>query len=96
MERLHRILRRPITTEKSSGQQGAANQYSFEVDRDATKPEIAAAVQRLFGVTVLQVRTMRAMGKVKRMGRFSGRRPDWKKAVVTLKEGDEIQIYDNV
>lgn len=95
MARTRRILRRPVTTEKTSAQQ-AANQYSFEVDRTATKPEIAAAVQRSFGVTVLRVRTMNAMGKVKRMGRFAGRRPDWKKAIVTLKEGDEIQIYENV
>ncbi len=96
MDRLHRIVRRPITTEKSAGQQGAANQYSFEVEPTATKPEIAAAVERLFGVTVLRVRTMNAMGKVRRMGRYAGRRPDWKKAVVTLKEGDEIQIYEGV
>lgn len=96
MDRTHRVLRRPITTEKSAAQQSQSRQYSFEVDRSATKPEIAAAVQRAFGVTVLQVRTMKAMGKVKRMGRFSGRRPDWKKAIVTLKEGDEIEIYENV
>jgi large subunit ribosomal protein L23 len=94
VERTHRVIRRPLTTEKSAGQQGTANQYSFEVDRKATKPEIASAVERAFGVTVLRVRTMNAMGKVKRMGRFSGRRPDWKKAVVTLKQGDEIQIYE--
>jgi large subunit ribosomal protein L23 len=96
VQRGHRILRRPITTEKSARQQGDANQYSFEVDRSATKPEIAAAVERAFNVTVLRVRTLNAMGKVKRMGRFSGRRPDWKKAVVTLKQGDEIQIYENM
>jgi large subunit ribosomal protein L23 len=96
VQRGHRILRRPITTEKSSRQQGDANQYSFEVDRSATKPEIAAAVERAFNVTVLRVRTLNAMGKVKRMGRFSGRRPDWKKAVVTLKQDDEIQIYENM
>jgi large subunit ribosomal protein L23 len=95
MERIHRILRRPIMTEKSARQQGDANQYSFEVERTATKPEIAAAVERAFPVTVLQVRTHTMMGKVKRMGRFAGRRPDWKKAVVTLKPGDEIQIYES-
>ena len=96
MDRLHRIVRRPVTTEKSGAQQGAANQFTFEVDPNATKPEIARAVERLFGVTVLRVRTMRAMGKVKRLGRFTGRRPDWKKAIVTLKPGDDIQIYENV
>ena len=96
MDRRHGILRRPITTEKSARQQGEANQYSFEVDRTATKPEIADAVQRAFGVSVLRVRTHKMMGKVKRMGRFAGRRPDWKKAVVTLKPGDEIEIYENL
>ena len=96
MDRLHRIVQRPITTEKSSRQQGQANQYSFAVDPSATKPEISAAVARLFDVTVVSVRTQNVMGKVKRMGRFSGRRRDWKKAVVTLKEGDEIQIYESV
>jgi large subunit ribosomal protein L23 len=96
MDRTHTILRRPITTEKSASQQSVSNQYSFEVARSATKPEIARAVERTFGVTVLQVRTSNLMGKMKRMGRFAGRRPDWKKAVVTLKQGDEIQIYENV
>ena len=96
MDRGHRILRRPITTEKSARQQADANQYSFEVDASATKPEIAAAVERAFGVTVLGVRTQKAMGKVKRMGRFAGRRPDWKKAVITLKAGDDIQIDENL
>ncbi|MFN2431390.1 MAG: 50S ribosomal protein L23 [Gemmatimonadota bacterium] len=95
MDRRHRILRRPFVTEKSSAAQASKNQVSFEVDRDATKPEIADAVQRAFGVTVLRVRTMTAMGKTRRMGRFSGRRPDWKKAIVTLKEGDDIQFYEN-
>jgi large subunit ribosomal protein L23 len=94
VDREHRILRRPITTEKSARQQGDANQYSFEVDPAATKPEIAEAVERAFGVTVLRVRTQKAMGKIKRMGRFAGRRPDWKKAVITLKPGDEIQVYE--
>ena len=96
MDRLHRVIRRPLTTEKSARQQGASNQYSFEVDPGATKPEIAQAVERIFGVSVLRVRTMNTMGKVKRMGRFAGRRPDRKKAIVTLKEGDEIQIYESV
>jgi large subunit ribosomal protein L23 len=96
VQRVHKIVRRPLTTEKSARQQGSGNQYSFEVDPRATKPEIADAVERLFGVTVLRVRTMSAMGKVKRMGRFAGRRPDWKKALVTLKAGDEIQVYENI
>lgn len=95
MDRRFRVVRRPVVTEKSSAAQATHNQVTFEVEPTATKPEIAAAVERAFGVTVTAVRTMKAMGKEKRMGRFSGRRADWKKAIVTLKEGDEIQFYEN-
>ena len=95
MDRRFRVVRRPVVTEKSSAAQATHNQVTFEVEPTATKPEIAAAVERAFGVTVTAVRTMKAMGKEKRMWRFSGRRADWKKAIVTLKEGDEIQFYEN-
>ena len=95
MDRRHDVIRRAIVTEKSSARQADDNQITFEVRKDATKPEIAAAVQKAFGVKVLSVRTMTTLGKAKRVGRFVGRRPDWKKAIVTLAEGDEIQIYEN-
>jgi len=90
------IIRRPIITERSTALQGMSNQYVFEVDRGANKHEIARAVKLLFDVTVLNVRTLRVKGKPKRLGVFSGRRPDWKKAIVTLKEGDRIEVFEEV
>ena len=71
------------------------NQYFFEVDPAANKHEIQQAVEHFFGVKVTQVRTMNYRGKIKRMGRFSGKRADWKKAVVTLAEGDTIDLFDD-
>lgn len=90
----YRIIQRPLFTEKTTRMQEASNQYVFAVDSDANKHEIADAVEKLFGVTVENVRTQAQMGKVRRMGRFAGRRPDWKKAIVTLAEGDSIELYE--
>lgn len=91
----YRVIRRPLFTEKSTRMQDELNQYAFAVDPQATKPEIADAVAKLFNVTVKSVRTQNHMGKVRRMGRFAGRRADWKKAIVTLAEGESIELYDN-
>jgi large subunit ribosomal protein L23 len=91
-----KIIRRPIITEKSTLLQGRGNQYVFEVDRTANKIEIAHAVKKIFDVTVLQVRTLNVKGKPKRLGAFAGRRPGWKKAIVTLKEGDYIEVFEEV
>ncbi len=88
------IIRRPYITEKSSNLKESANQYAFVVDRRANKIEIKWAVERLFQVNVLDVQTMMMKGKPKRMGRFEGRRPNWKKALVKLKEGDTISIFE--
>ncbi|HUO99932.1 MAG TPA: 50S ribosomal protein L23 [Gemmatimonadota bacterium] len=90
------IIQRPLLTEKTTRMQEAGNQYVFAVEPSANKHEIADAVQKLFGVKVESVRTQAHMGKVRRMGRFSGRRPDWKKAIVTLAEGESIEFYDTV
>ena len=103
------IIKRPLLTEKSSrlretggAAQAAAEGESyaqkvvFEVARDANKIEIRAAVQKLFNVTVSEVRTLVVRGKVKRVGRFSGQRPSWKKAFVTLKPGDNIEFFEGV
>ena len=73
-----------------------AQQVVFEVARDANKIEIRHAVETLFKVTVTDVRTLVVRGKVKRVGRFSGRRPSWKKAFVTLKPGDNIEFFEGV
>ena len=95
MKDQHQIIRRALQTEKSSMMM-AENKYVFEVDRRAGKPEIKKAVEALFKVEVAEVRTMTVRGKVKRMGRFSGKRPDWKKAVVTLVEGNSIDLVGEI
>jgi large subunit ribosomal protein L23 len=71
-------------------------QYSFEVHPGANKIEIKKAIEEIFSVRVTSVRTIRMPGKKKRMGRFEGKRPDWKKAVVTLKEGETIELFEGV
>jgi large subunit ribosomal protein L23 len=90
------IVRRPLITEKGTRLKQQENQYLFEVARDANKIEIKRAVESLFRVTVLRVRTIPVKGKVKRVGRFAGRTPDWKKAVAALKEGDSIEFFEGV
>ena len=94
MKDTQRVIRRPMVTEKSTRQKEESRQYVFEVNRDANKIEIQSAVERLFKVKVLQVRTSNILGKVKRLGRRYGKRPDWKKAIVTLKEGDRIDFFE--
>ena len=94
MKEAQKIIRRPLITEKSTRQKEESRQYIFEVQRDANKIEIQSAVERLFKVKVLQVRTSNILGKVKRLGRRYGKRPDWKKAIITLKEGDRIDFFE--
>ena len=88
------IIIRPLITEKTTQQKDDYHQYVFEVHRDANKIEIKSAVEQLFKVRVLNVRTINVLGKVKRLGRKYGKRPDWKKAIVTLKEGDRIEFFE--
>jgi large subunit ribosomal protein L23 len=90
------ILKRPLLTEKSTRLQEHLNQVAFEVDIDANKVQIAHEVEKRFDVKVTKVRTMNFRGKLKRMGRFEGRRSSWKKAVVTLAEGHKIEFFENV
>ena len=92
----YRVIQRPLFTEKSTRLQEQLNQYAFAVDAGANKHEIADAVEKLFGVTVRSVRTQGHMGKVRRMGRFAGRRADWKKAIVTIAEGETIDLYEGI
>ena len=94
MKEGQKIIRRPLITEKSTRQKEEGRQYVFEVHRDANKIEIQQAVERLFKVKVLQVRTSNVLGKIKRLGRRYGKRPDWKKAIITLKEGDRIEFFE--
>ena len=92
----HQIIRRPLITEKGTDLKDHANQYVFEVARDANKIEIRRAVESLFRVKVLRVQTLSVKGKEKRVGRFVGRTPDWKKALATLKKGDSIEFFEGV
>jgi large subunit ribosomal protein L23 len=94
MKEMQRIIRRPLITEKSTKQKDANRQYLFEVDPGANKIEIQHAIEHLFKVKVQQVRTCNVLGKLKRLGRRYGKRPDWKKATVTLKEGFRIDFFE--
>lgn len=96
MRNVHDVLVRPLLTEKSTHELDQRNAYTFVVARDANKIEIAQAVEKQFGVKVKNVRTMRYAGKERRVGKFIGRRASWKKAVVTLSEGDTIEIFEGV
>jgi len=91
-----KIVIRPIITEKSARLQFDENRYAFEVASDATKSEIRRAVQQLFEVRVLDVRTMNMAGKKRRVRYAVGRRANWKKALVTLADGDSIDVYEGV
>jgi large subunit ribosomal protein L23 len=92
----HEILKRPLITEKSTIEKEKSNQLAFEVDKKANKVEIRRAVEKLFGVKVTGVRTVRMKGKVKRYGRSLGKRRDWKKAIVALAEGEHVEFFEGV
>ncbi|HEX6039942.1 50S ribosomal protein L23 [Longimicrobium sp.] len=96
MRNISQILVRPLVTEKSHEQLDRHGAYTFVVANDANKIEIAHAIEKQFNVKVKDVRTMRYAGKEKRMGRWVGRKASWKKAVVTLAEGDSIEIFEGV
>ncbi len=87
------IIRRPLITERASELQEDHNKFVFEVQVDANKLEIKKAAESLFDVKVLNVNTSAVAGKLKRMGRFQGRRASWKKAIVTLAPGDTIDFF---
>jgi large subunit ribosomal protein L23 len=90
------IILRPIVTEKSSLAKEARNQYVFEVARNANKIEIAKAVELLFKVKVLSVQVMNMEGKKRRLGKFSGKRSDWRKAIVKVSPKDKISFFEGV
>jgi large subunit ribosomal protein L23 len=89
------VIRRPIILTEKSNRLREQNQVMFEVDPAANKIQIKDAIQKLFKVTVVEVRTMCYRGKEKRMGRGYARLQNWKKAVITLKEGDQIQFFES-
>ena len=94
---LTEVIRGPLITEKAALLKDDHRTVCFKVAIDANKTEIKGAVEKLFGVKVQSVRTVRMNGKMKRYGRFEGKRPDWKKAFVTLREGEKmIEFFEGV
>jgi large subunit ribosomal protein L23 len=92
--KVYSCIVRPVLTERSTTLKEKHNQYVFEVADASSKTDIKKAVEQLFKVTVERVRTMRVPGKYRRYGRGGGYRSDWKKAVVTLKQGDAIDLVE--
>jgi large subunit ribosomal protein L23 len=90
------IVTSPLITEKGTMVNAEGNQVIFRVHRDANKDEIRRAIEALFKVKVEKVRTLNCLGKTRRVGRNIGRRPNWKKAYVTLAEGQRIDFFENV
>lgn len=93
---IYGIIKKPLITEKSTNLIKTDNRVTFKVALNANKDEIKKVVETIFNVTVLRVNTLRMKGKKKRVGRNVGKRPDWKKAIVTLKKGDRIEIFEGV
>jgi len=89
------IILKPLITEKSVAKM-SEGKYAFKVRLDANKTQIKQAVEEIFGVTVVAVNTMRMRGKLRRQGKYIGRRSDWKKAIVQLKEGDRIKDFEGL
>ncbi len=94
MKQLSRIIAAPLITEKGTLLSEDGNQVLFRVPREANKAEIRQAVEKLFDVKVVKVRTLNLLGKTRRVGRIVGRRPAWKKAYVTLAEGQSIDFFE--
>lgn len=93
---LYKVIKKPHITEKGTLQKELNNQITFEVDRKANKVEIRQAVETLLKTKVLEVRTMNMEGKKRRMGRTIGKRRDWKKAIVKLAPGENIEFFEGV
>jgi len=94
VKNLNQLIRRPVITERASDLQEKHQKYVFEVHSSANKIDIQRAIESQFDVDVTKVNTISVHGKVKRMGRFAGRRANWKKAVVTLAEGQSIDLFE--
>lgn len=93
--RAYKIIARPLVTEKVSGL-AVLNKYVFAVAKNTNKIEVAKAIKEIYGIKPLSVNVIRLSGKKARYGRISGRRKDWKKAIVTLPKGEVIKIYEGV
>ncbi len=93
---IYEVIRRPLVTEKGVDKKDNERTLCFEVALDATKTEVKSAVEKLFKVKVAEVRTANFEGKLRRRGRFTGYRPDWKKAYVRLKEGQKVPEFGEI
>jgi large subunit ribosomal protein L23 len=89
------LLIKPLLTEKITALRDQANRVAFVVKSDANRIEIGRAVESALKVKVKSVHVMNVLGKKKRQGRFVGKRPDWKKAIVTLREGEKVELYES-
>jgi large subunit ribosomal protein L23 len=92
---MHRVLIQPLLTEKITGLREKTNTVGFVVHPEANRVQVKHAVEVLLKVKVEKVNLMNVRGKVKRLGRFSGKRSDWKKAFVTLKKGEKLEMYES-
>lgn len=92
----YKILKKPLQTEKSNLLREGGNQVIFQVANDANKQSIKAAVEKAFKVTVEDVRTLIVRGKTKTVGKYTGKKGNWKKAIISLKAGDKIDIFEGV
>ena len=93
---IHQVIRRPVVTEKGVAKKDEERTLCFEVAPSASKTQVKAAVEKLFKVKVAEVRTANFEGKLRRRGRFSGYRPDWKKAYVKLKAGEKVPDFAEI
>jgi large subunit ribosomal protein L23 len=96
MKSLYQVLLAPLLTEKGTMLKEKDNKVVFKVAKDANKIEIKKAVEEIFKVKVERVSTINCKGKMKRLGRYEGRRPDWKKAIVTLREGEKLDFIEGI
>ena len=96
MKNPHDIIIRALVTEKGTRMREAGNRFLFQVHPDANKLEIKKAIETVFSVHVESVQTQNVIGKSKRLGRYSGKRSSWKKAIVTLRTGDNIDLFEEV
>ncbi|MCP9472367.1 MAG: 50S ribosomal protein L23 [Nitrospira sp.] len=92
---MHEVLVQPLLTEKITALREQTNTVGFIVHPDANRVQIKQAVETLLKVKVEKVNVLNVQGKIKRLGRFSGRRSDWKKAFVTLKKGEKLELYES-
>ena len=93
---LYQIVKKPLITEKGTKQKDQSNQVAFEVDRGANKILVKNAIENIFKVKVLNVNIMNVKGKERRLGRTVGRKADWKKAIVKLAPGENIEFFKGI